>query len=120
MSTLDINFFKSLLEQERNDIESVIENNNKEMKDLIVNDESNDEADHAFVNSNSTIRDAISVQQYRELDEVKLALKKITLGKFGVCEMCDEDIAIDRLKVKPYARYCIGCRGSVEEAAKKQ
>lgn len=119
MAKLDIDFFKNLLEEEKRDIESVIFNNNKEMKDLIVNDEVNDEADHAFINSNSTIRDAISVQQLKELDEVKLALKKITLKKFGVCEMCDEDIALERLKVKPYARYCIGCRGSVEETAKK-
>jgi RNA polymerase-binding transcription factor DksA len=38
------------------------------------------------------------------LDE---ALKKISDGTYGVCEICGQEISKGRLKVMPHARYCI-------------
>ncbi len=31
-------------------------------------------------------------------------------NKYGKCEMCNKQIDIKRLKVKPHARFCISCR----------
>lgn len=53
--------------------------------------------------------------QKAEIDDIDYALIKIKNKTYGICEMCDEQIDIDRLKIKPHARYCIDCREHVEK-----
>jgi DnaK suppressor protein len=45
-------------------------------------------------------------------------LGKIHNNVYGTCEMCEEEINIERLKVKNFARYCITCREVVEKEQK--
>ena len=54
--------------------------------------------------------DAILVQQKRELKNIQVALEKIKDQTYGICEMCEEEIAVERLEVKPFAKYCMDCR----------
>jgi len=61
----------------------------------------------------------------RMLDrENKLVLKiKKTLGKiedqsFGICEVCGEEIDIERLKSRPVTELCIGCKSYQEKLEK--
>ena len=39
---------------------------------------------------------------------------RITQGTYGRCAMCDEPIAIDRLKAYPEAGMCIDCQSEAE------
>ena len=43
------------------------------------------------------------------LMETRLALSKIKIGKYGICENCGQRIDRSRLKVYPQARYCLDC-----------
>ncbi len=61
------------------------------------------------------VENAISKQQSEELAEIELALDKIENNLYGICEMCEDEINIERLKVKTFARYCITCREVVEK-----
>ncbi|MFA5118857.1 MAG: TraR/DksA family transcriptional regulator [Candidatus Omnitrophota bacterium] len=47
-----------------------------------------------------------------ELDD---AMKRIDEGTFGVCEDCKSVISKTRLKVIPYARFCIKCQEKNEK-----
>jgi DnaK suppressor protein len=47
-----------------------------------------------------------------ELDD---AMKRIDEGIFGVCEDCKSVISKTRLKVIPYARFCIKCQEKNEK-----
>lgn len=78
-----------------------------------------DEGDQSSANMEYIISEAIGTQQNKELEEIRHALKKFSLKTYGICEMCDEEIDIERLKVKPHAKYCIICRGIVEENMKR-
>jgi DnaK suppressor protein len=42
----------------------------------------------------------------RQIREIDLALKKMDSGKYGICESCGKPIAMNRLKVIPWTRYC--------------
>jgi len=75
----------------------------------------NDEADYAAVAVETDIDAAIMEQQRKELIEIELALDKIREGSYGICEMCEDDINIERLNVKNFARYCITCREITEK-----
>lgn len=49
----------------------------------------------------------------RLLIETRLALSKMKLGKYGICEKCGERIDRARLEAFPQARYCIDCQKKV-------
>lgn len=49
------------------------------------------------------------------LYELEDALKKIEDGLYGVCEGCKCLITKTRLKVVPYARYCVKCQEKKEK-----
>lgn len=69
-----------------------------------------DELDFAEASSDTFTSGLIISQQKQELVEIKEALKSITNGTYGICEMCDDSIALGRLKAKPFAKFCTDCR----------
>ena len=77
--------------------------------------ELNDEGDYAATSAKTMVDSAILVQQRKELNEIELALDKIKLGTYGICEMCEEPIGLPRLQVKNFARFCIACREITEK-----
>ena len=46
--------------------------------------------------------------------EIEQALQDIEDGEYGICDRCNEDIPIKRLKARPMARYCISCKVQLE------
>ncbi|MFK2823500.1 RNA polymerase-binding protein DksA [Arcobacter sp. YIC-80] len=85
-------------------------NDSRESINSLKNAECNDEFDYAEVSSDSFKEGIIANQQVKELEEIEDALKRIEKGTYGVCEMCDESIAIGRLRAKPFAKFCTPCR----------
>lgn len=78
--------------------------------DSLKNSECKDEYDYAEISSDSFKEGIIAKQQAKELKEIEESLKRIENGTYGICEMCDESIAIGRLRAKPFAKYCTPCR----------
>ena len=115
MQASELNYFKEILESRKEQIQKNISSVNSELNQL-SNLELNDEGDHAAVNNNSMVESAIVQQQQKELEEIDKALKKIANGEYGICEMCEDEIGFQRLKVKPHAIYCIDCREIVEKS----
>ncbi|MDP1884069.1 MAG: TraR/DksA C4-type zinc finger protein [Candidatus Moranbacteria bacterium] len=46
----------------------------------------------------------------KKLQSVILALSKMEQGTYGICENCQQEIAIERLKANPSAQTCITCK----------
>jgi len=111
----ELNYFKEILESRKKQIEENLSSVNLELNELSGID-LKDEGDHAAVNNNSMIESAIYEQQLQELKEINNALSKIKNGGYGICEMCEDEIGFQRLKVKPHAVYCIDCREIVEKS----
>jgi DnaK suppressor protein len=51
-------------------------------------------------------------EKLRNIDE---ALLKFEEGEYGICEECGDDIPLGRLKVMPFARYCVRCKSDIEK-----
>ena len=115
MQTSELNYFKEILESRKAQIVKNISGVNNELNQLSAL-ELNDEGDHASVNNNSMVESAIVQQQEQELNEINVTLGKIASGEYGICEMCEDEIGFQRLKVKPHAIYCIDCREIVEKS----
>ena len=51
------------------------------------------------------------------LQDIEEALERIREDRFGLCEECDREIALERLRAIPYAPLCVDCQRRQEEAA---
>ncbi len=111
---MEIAYFKKLLLERKEQILKNLNTSQMEIQDL-KNVEVNDDGDYASVCADNMIEQAIHDQQLKELEEIEYALKKIKNGDYGICEMCGEPIKTLRLKIKPYAKYCIVCRAIIEK-----
>jgi DnaK suppressor protein len=49
---------------------------------------------------------------YVQLRLVEQALDRLQTGDYGTCLACEEPIPVKRLRVLPWARYCIPCQES--------
>ncbi len=108
-NTKQIEELKQTLLERRTLIESNIQGS-RDSIDSLKNSECNDEYDYAEVSSDSFKEGIIANQQIKELEEIEDALKRIEKGTYGTCEMCDEQIALGRLRAKPFAKFCTPCR----------
>lgn len=41
-------------------------------------------------------------------------------GKYGICEMCGDEIPAERLEIMPETTYCVRCAGKVEEGIRRR
>jgi DnaK suppressor protein len=114
LNASELKFFKTALEARKEKIENNLNSTSREMSGMRRN-ELKDEGDHAAMSLEVAVDNAILGQQSKELAEIEAALDKIENNLYGICEMCEEDINIERLKVKNFARYCITCREVVEK-----
>ena len=112
--SINVNHFKEILLLRKAELEKILFNIQNEINDINSN-ESCDEADLAASNMDSGRDYQIYLNQKKELEEICEALKKIEDGTYGICEMCEEPIDEERLKIKPYAKYCIICREIIEK-----
>jgi DnaK suppressor protein len=111
----ELAYFKEILESRKSQIVKNIRGVNNELSQL-SSLELKDEGDHAAVDNNSMVESAIVQQQEQELREINVTLGKISAGDYGICEMCEDPIGFQRLKVKPHAIYCIDCREIIEKS----
>ena len=114
LNEIEMKFFKTELEERKVKIEKNLSTTSTEM-DSMTRNELKDEGDHAAMSLETAVDNAILGQQSKELAEIELALDRIKNKTYGVCDMCGDEINIERLKVKIFARYCITCREVVEK-----
>ncbi|NLC28669.1 MAG: RNA polymerase-binding protein DksA [Campylobacteraceae bacterium] len=114
MHESDLRYFKAMLQERIQQIRKNIEDSYNEMEGL--NDSgATDELDYASISTDRMIEQALSTQQIKELGEIEFAMSKMANQTYGICEMCEEEISMQRLKVKPHAKFCIVCREIIEK-----
>lgn len=117
MQQSELNYFKEILQNRKTQIIKNITDVNEELFQL-SNEELNDDCDFASNSNSSLIENAIANQQKAELKEIDESLAKISKKQYGICEMCEDLISFQRLKVKPHAKYCFDCREIAEKSKK--
>ena len=85
--------------------------NLKEMHGLKLKDH----ADIISAQSQLHFEDSVLQRNVKEIDEIKSSLAKFQDSVYGICEMCEDEIDIERLQAKPHARFCISCREIYEK-----
>jgi len=117
--SINTTHFKEILLLRKAELEKILFNITTEIKEINRCD-IKDEGDMAAASMDSGRDYQILLNQKKELEEINEALKRIEEGTYGICDMCDEPIQIERLKIKPYAKYCIICKEEIEKEGKRR
>ncbi|MFZ4854942.1 MAG: TraR/DksA family transcriptional regulator [Desulfuromonadaceae bacterium] len=54
-------------------------------------------------------------REREKIHSIDEALLRINEGDYGICEECDEDIPLGRLKAMPFTRHCVKCKSDLEK-----
>ena len=123
MDKEELEYFKELLLKRRAELSAELENLRREEMEQSLKDEDGDNS--AFSNhlgdhgTDSNVQEQNFIQIQRDshlLYHIDEALKRIDLGIYGRCEICQRAIARLRLEALPHARLCIECKTKEEES----
>lgn len=108
MKQEELNFFKNLLNDRLQELlchaDSTVIGMTKPKENFPdPTDRASHEADRSF---ELRIRD----REHKLIKKIKKALARIENKTFGICEGCEEDIALARLKARPVTTQCIACK----------
>jgi DnaK suppressor protein len=82
-------------------------------------DEGMDTYDLASEERNREINLILSDRDRDKLQAIEDAFERIDAGTYGICEMCEEEIAQERLEALPFTRLCVSCQSELEKEAKQ-
>src|SRR5512146_2347196 len=87
----------------------------KSGSDLPSGEPSGDIYDQASSERDRELGLLLGDREREKLHNIEEALMKMKEGEYGICEECEEEIPIGRLKVMPFARYCVRCKADIEK-----
>lgn len=113
MKKEDLAFFKNLLNDRLHELLSHADDTVTGMTKPKENfpdptDRASHEAERSF---ELRIRD----REHKLIKKIKKALVRIDNGTFGICESCEEEISLQRLKARPVTTQCIDCKTREED-----
>jgi len=79
-----------------------------------------DDGDWSIVDLSEDISFKHMSTHRENLVKIDEALRKLNEGTYGICEDCGDDISEERLKILPFAIYCIDCQEKREQIEEMQ
>ncbi len=116
MKEEDVKYFKELLDEQLHDLLSQAEETVTGM--TTQKDTFPDPTDRASLEADRNFMLRIRDREHKLIKKIKKALERIDNDTFGICEMCGEDITMERIKARPVTTQCIECK-TKEEARER-
>ena len=85
-----------------------------------IKDEGRDTYDLASDERDREINFILNAREREKLLEIDEALQRIKDKTYGLCESCEGEIQLGRLKVLPFTRLCVRCQEENEKENKRQ
>ena len=85
-----------------------------------VKDEGRDTYDLASDERDREINFILNDREREKLLAIDEALQRIKDKTYGICESCEGEIHLGRLKVLPFTRLCVKCQEENEKESKRQ
>jgi len=106
--------FRAILEERR---QSLITQARKTLEsDMVLSpDDRFDEVDQASSEYMQAFSFRLRGREKFLMDKIEIALRKIDEGTYGICEECEDTIALKRLQARPEAPLCIQCKEAQEK-----
>ena len=112
MKKRDLNQIKKILTQQ---LKELLSRADCSLEGLGESDENlSDPLDIAAKVSERSFSNHLCSREKLLIRKIEQSLQDIEDGVYGLCENCEEEISIERLKARPTARYCIDCKTKLE------
>jgi DnaK suppressor protein len=85
-----------------------------------VKDEGRDTYDLASDERDREINFILNDREREKLLAIDEALQRIKEKTYGLCETCEGEIQLGRLKILPFSRLCVKCQEENEKESKRQ
>jgi DnaK suppressor protein len=85
-----------------------------------IKDEGRDTYDLASDERDREINFILNDREREKLLAIDEALQRIKDKTYGICESCEGEIQLGRLKVLPFTRLCVKCQEENERESKRQ
>jgi DnaK suppressor protein len=85
-----------------------------------VKDEGRDTYDLASDERDREINFILNDREREKLLAIDEALQRIKDKSYGLCESCEGEIQLGRLKILPFTRLCVKCQEENEKESKRQ
>ncbi len=108
--------FRQILNQQLKELLSDADKTVNDMTEEVENFP--DPTDRASLESDRNFELRIRDRERKLINKIKQALERIEEGTFGLCESCEEEIGVERLKVRPVTTLCIDCKTEQERQEK--
>lgn len=116
MTEKEILYLRGMLLDRRRDIWDQVRQMEDRWQDLTEREiEVEEEAQKASITESY---DRLDERGKSEIEQIDVALGRIALGEYGVCESCGDDISVKRLEALPWARLCVDCAREYERKGK--
>ena len=89
-------------------------NRNRTAEQEILVENTEDEGDLALISHNKELLYNLHETDFRRLQAIEDALKRIEREEYGMCVECNEDINEKRLVAVPWTTMCIQCQQEAE------
>jgi DnaK suppressor protein len=63
----------------------------------------------------STLSSHLEEREHKTLRDIEVALERLEVGAYGICQSCGDEIKPERLKALPTAVLCIDCANDKEK-----
>ena len=104
--------FKILLQQQ---LDELVQDAGKTVSEM-TEEKTNfpDPTDRASLESDRNFELRIRERELKLSNKIRQALDRIKKETFGLCESCEEEIGIERLRARPVTTLCIDCKTEEE------
>ena len=107
---------KDILQNMKDDTLKEISRSLKSGTDTVASSEpSGDIYDQASSERDRELELLLGDRDREKLHNIDEALLRIAEEEYGICEECDEEIPIGRLKAMPFTRHCVKCKSDLEK-----
>ena len=107
---------REILQQMKDDTLREIHKNVKSGADTVtIGEPSGDIYDQASSERDRELGLLLGDREREKVHSIDEAILRIDEGEYGICEECEEEIPLGRLKAMPFARHCVKCKSDLEK-----
>lgn len=112
MKNKDLEYFRKMLTRWQEDLYKQADVTVTDLQEPTV--KAVDPVDQASLQETLDFTLRIRDRESRLIGKINQSLARIEEGTFGICDMCGEEIPIQRLKARPVTNSCITCKNKME------
>ena len=109
MTKTELNKYKALLEAKQTELAGGLRN-----REEIAIEKTADALDEVQLAGERELAIRNLDRESNLLRSIRLALRRINDGSYGVCLHCEEDISPKRLAAVPWTAYCLKCQEAAD------